>query len=85
MEKLKISLVLDLQGLMDVIESLPEGHSLLPYLTDKRNLLIASERVRAKALANPPHEVWCLVSEYEVDHSLDEVFPWCTCRPGLRI
>ena len=79
-EEFKISLTLTLRNLVDVIESLPEGHSLLPELMNKRNLLIASERIRAKALAKPAHEVWCLDEQYETD-PLDDVFSWCNCRP----
>ena len=78
MSPLKISLSLDLQEIMDVLESLPEGHPLLPILTEKRDLLIVSQRIRDKAIkTHHTHEVWCLVSRYESDPH--DVFPWCTC------
>lgn len=51
MKPLKISLLLDLQGLMAVIESLPEGHSLMPYLVQKRDALMSAHRIHVKTLS----------------------------------
>lgn len=62
---LKISLALNLQEIMNVIESLPEGHPLLPYLTGKRDTLLAVYRL--KPASKPVHEVWCAFDN------------WCTC------
>lgn len=66
---LKISLALNLQEIMNVIESLPEGHPLLPYLTGKRDTLLAVYRL--KPVSKRVHEIWCV--QGIVDKNL------CTC------
>lgn len=45
---LKISLALDITEIMSVIESLPEGHILLPYLAGKRDTLMAGHRIQQR-------------------------------------
>lgn len=55
----KISLAMDLRDLLCVIESLPEGHDLLPYLKEKANTLFAVYKLKHKK-PEGKHEIWCV-------------------------
>lgn len=82
----KISIALNLREIISVIESLPEGSDLLPTLRNKAEILLALYKLKhreRKAGEPVGHEIWCLVSRYEVVPG--ETFPWCTCRANVRI
>lgn len=44
----KISVALNLTEIIDVIESLPEEHNLLPMLRDKADILLAVYKLRRR-------------------------------------
>lgn len=71
----KIGLSLTLPEIMDVIESLPEGHSLLPVLKGKAFVLLHVRMLRLKNLPESAHQDWC-AGKSDQD--------WCTCLLTLK-
>lgn len=49
-EALKINVSLTLVEIMNVLEYLPEGHPMVPHLTEKRDLLMAADRIQQKTI-----------------------------------
>lgn len=77
----RIAVQLNLREIIDVIESLPIGHPVLPLLEKKRETLLAIYKLKFRDRETKRHEIWCPMARYPY---LDFINPSyadenCTC------
>lgn len=77
----RITVHLNLREIMDVIESLPEGHPTLPLLKQKAETLFSIYKLKFRHRTTKRHEIWCPMARYPY---LDFINPSyadenCTC------
>lgn len=76
----RISLHMNLREIMDVIESLPEGHPLIPMLNQKRETLFAIYKLKFRKNKMKRHETWCPMFKLYSLAFMDPDNEWCKCR-----
>lgn len=75
----KISVALNLQEIMSVIESLPQGHPLLTTFQQKAEVLFAIYKLKFRQGKMRRHEIWCPMSKYPNLAFMEPDNEWCTC------